>query len=93
VLDEELRRVLPVVETLASRGLSVSIDTYKPEVAKRALDAGAAIVNDITALGHPAMGEICASAGCTVCLMHMQGAPRTMQADPRYEDVVAEVGN
>jgi dihydropteroate synthase len=92
-VDEELRRVLPVVEALAMRvGVPVSVDTAKAEVARRALAAGAAIINDVTALrGDPAMAEVVAEAGCPVCLMHMRGEPKTMQDDPRYDDVVAEV--
>jgi dihydropteroate synthase len=89
-LDEELRRVVPVLERL--QGVAVSIDTAKAEVARRALDLGAVLVNDVTALrGDPAMAEVVASSGAFVCLMHMQGEPRTMQADPRYGDVVSEV--
>ncbi len=87
---EELRRVLPVVSALASHG-AVSIDTMKPGVAREALRAGATMVNDVTSLGAPEMAEVCAEAGCTVCLMHMQGTPRTMQASPNYGDVVREV--
>jgi dihydropteroate synthase len=87
---EELRRVLPVVEGLA--GATISIDTSKAAVAAAALDAGATIVNDVTALrGDPAMAALCAERGATVVLMHMLGEPRTMQADPVYGDVVAEV--
>ncbi len=92
-LDEELRRVIPVVEAL-SEGLAVpiSIDTTKAEVARRALDAGAAIINDISAMaGDPDMGRVAAESGAGVVLMHMQGVPRTMQVAPRYEDVVREV--
>ncbi len=91
-LDEELRRVVPVLEAVA--GAPVSIDTSKAEVARRALELGAELVNDVTALrGDPAMAGVVADAGAYVCLMHMQGAPRTMQADPRYEDVVSEVAS
>ncbi len=92
-LDEELRRVVPVVEALAERvGVPISVDTTKAEVARRALAAGAAIVNDVTALkGDASMVEVVAEAGCPVCLMHMQGEPKTMQQDPRYDDVVTEV--
>jgi dihydropteroate synthase len=88
---EELRRVLPVVEGLA--GLApISVDTSKAEVASAAIDAGATIVNDVTALrGDPEMAAVCAGAGVEVVLMHMLGTPRTMQQDPRYDDVVAEV--
>ncbi|HMI81897.1 MAG TPA: dihydropteroate synthase [Solirubrobacterales bacterium] len=90
---EELRRVVPVIEGLAGAGAEVSVDTSKAAVAAAALDAGATIVNDVTALrGDPAMAGLCAERGATVVLMHMLGEPRTMQADPRYDDVVAEVG-
>ncbi len=89
-LDEELRRVVPVLEELT--GLPVSIDTSKAEVARRALDLGVALVNDVTALrADPALAGVIADAGAYVCLMHMQGEPRTMQVEPRYDDVVAEV--
>jgi dihydropteroate synthase len=89
-LDEELRRVVPVLERL--EGAPVSIDTAKAEVARRALGLGAMLVNDVTALrGDPEMAGVVADAGAHVCLMHMQGEPRTMQADPRYGDVVSEV--
>jgi dihydropteroate synthase len=89
-VDEELRRVLPVLERLSD--LPVSIDTSKAEVARRALEAGAVLVNDITALrGDPALAGVIAEAGAYVCLMHMQGEPRTMQVEPRYDDVVEEV--
>ncbi len=89
---EELRRVVPVIEGLAGAGARLSIDTSKAAVAAAALDAGAAIVNDVTALrGDPAMAALVARRGCDVCLMHMLGEPRTMQRDPRYGDVVGEV--
>jgi dihydropteroate synthase len=88
--DEELRRVVPVLEGLA--GLPVSIDTSKAEVARRALALGAELVNDVTALrGDPGLAEVVAEADAYLCLMHMRGEPRTMQADPRYDDVAAEV--
>ncbi len=90
-LDEELRRVLPVVERLASNGVLVSIDTSKPEVALAAVDAGAAAVNDVTGLETPKMRDVCADTGVGVVLMHMQGTPRTMQRNPHYDDVVAQV--
>jgi dihydropteroate synthase len=92
-LDEELRRVLPVVEALAAAGASpVSVDTVKAEVASRALAAGATMVNDVSALRFdPAMVGVLADGDCAVCLMHMLGEPKTMQDDPRYEDVVSEV--
>ena len=90
-LDEELRRVVPVLE--AARGeLPVSIDTTKAEVARRALELGAELVNDVTALrGDPELAGVVADAGAYLCLMHMRGEPRTMQADPRYDDVASEV--
>jgi dihydropteroate synthase len=90
--DEELRRVVPVVRGLRESGARISVDTSKARVAAAALDAGAEIVNDVTALrGDPAMAALCAERGATVVLMHMLGDPRTMQDDPRYDDVVAEV--
>jgi len=90
-LEEELARTIPVIEALASRGVTVSIDTFKPEVARQALASGAEVVNDITALSSPEMARVCADSRCIVCLMHMQGEPRTMQANPAYSDVVREV--
>jgi dihydropteroate synthase len=90
---EELRRVLPVVEALAADGAAaVSIDTSKVEVARPALDAGAAYVNDVTAFrAAPELAGLVADRDVECCLMHMLGEPRTMQADPRYDDVVSEV--
>jgi dihydropteroate synthase len=89
-LDEELRRVVPVLESLV--GSPVSIDTAKAEVARRALELGAELVNDVTALrGDPELAGVVADSGAYVCLMHMLGEPRTMQIAPRYEDVVSEV--
>ena len=90
-LDEELRRVMPVLEQLAQMPVPVSVDTCKPEVMRRAIAAGAAMVNDINALREPGALEEVAQSQAAVCLMHMQGAPRSMQRDPQYEDVVAEV--
>jgi dihydropteroate synthase len=90
-VDEELRRVVPVLEALAGQ-LPVSIDTAKAEVAKRAIGLGAELVNDVTALrGDPALAGIVVESGVYLCLMHMLGEPRTMQRDPRYDDVVSEV--
>lgn len=90
---EELQRVAPVVEVLSGdRGPSVSIDTSKVAVAEAALDAGAAMVNDVTALrAEPELAALCAARGCEVVLMHMLGDPRTMQEDPSYDDVVDDV--
>jgi dihydropteroate synthase len=91
-VEEELRRVVPVIRGLAGSEVRISVDTSKAAVAAAALDAGAEIVNDVTALrGDPGMAALCAERGATVVLMHMRGEPRTMQEDPRYEDVVAEV--
>jgi dihydropteroate synthase len=92
-LDEELRRIVPVLERLQG-DLPVSIDTAKAEVARRALELGAEMVNDVTAFrSDPALAEVCAAHDAYVCLMHMQGEPRTMQVDPRYDDVAAEVAS
>jgi dihydropteroate synthase len=88
--DEELARVVPVLEGL--RGLPLSIDTSKAAVARRALELGAVLVNDVTALrGDGEMAEVVAEGSAFVCLMHMQGEPRTMQAAPQYDDVVSDV--
>ena len=90
-LDEELRRVVPVLEQVAGE-LSVSIDTSKAEVARRALELGAVMVNDVTALrADPGLADVVAEQGAYLCLMHMLGEPRTLPDDPRYGDVVAEV--
>ena len=90
--EEEMRRVVPVIEGLRDAGAEISVDTSKAPVAAAALEAGATIVNDVTALrGDPEMAALCAERGATVVLMHMLGEPRTMQDDPRYGDVVAEV--
>jgi dihydropteroate synthase len=89
-LDEELRRVIPVLEALA--GEPLSIDTSKAEIGRRALALGAELVNDVTALrGDPELAGAVAEAGAYLCLMHMRGEPRTMQIDPTYDDVVSEV--
>jgi dihydropteroate synthase len=92
--DEELRRVVPVIERLAEAGLSaaISIDTSKAAVARAALDAGASYVNDVTAFrADPALAELVAARRVDCCLMHMLGEPRTMQREPRYVDVVGDV--
>ena len=89
--DEELRRVVPVLERLGGE-LRVSIDTSKAVVARAALERGAILVNDVTALrGDPELVGVVGASDAYVCLMHMQGAPRTMQEEPRYDDVAAEV--
>jgi dihydropteroate synthase len=91
-VDEEVRRVLPVVEGLADTDAEISIDTTKTEVARHALDAGASIVNDVSAFRFdPALAELVAGADIDCCVMHMLGEPRTMQDDPRYDDVVSDV--
>lgn len=90
-LAEERRRVLPVLERLVSCGVPVSVDTQKPELMCEAIAAGAAMVNDINALGTPGAIEAVAATSVAVCLMHKQGNPQTMQAEPRYDDVVRQV--
>jgi len=93
-LDEELQRVLPVIEQLASKlKLPVSIDTYKSRVAKAALEAGASIVNDISGLNFdPEMARTVSAYKAGLVLMHIKGTPENMQADPKYDDLLAEVG-
>jgi len=90
-VDEELRRVLPVLEKLVELPVPVSVDTCKPEVMRRALAAGAAMINDIFALRSDGALDAVAGSNAAVCLMHMQGEPRTMQQAPHYRDVVGEV--
>jgi len=91
--DEELRRVAPVVAGLRARtAVPLSVDTSKAEVARRAIDAGAEIINDVTGLaGDAGMLDVAARASAAVCAMHMRGTPQTMQDDPRYDDVVEEI--
>ncbi|MBI5870161.1 MAG: dihydropteroate synthase [Actinobacteria bacterium] len=91
--EEELKRVTPVIEALsADPGIPISIDTSKASVARAALEAGATMINDVTALrGDPEMATVAAAAACPICLMHMQGEPRTMQENPQYDDVVADI--
>jgi dihydropteroate synthase len=91
-IDEEMRRVLPLIEALRTANVPLSIDTSKPEVMRAALAAGACIVNDVFALRMPGAVETVAAHDCGVVLMHMQGTPRTMQLAPQYGDVVVEVG-
>ncbi len=90
-LEEELKRVLPVIEGLLQAGVPLSIDTYKPEVMRAAIDAGVDMVNDVRALQEAHALEVVARSQVGVCLMHMQGLPQTMQLDPQYGDVVLEV--
>lgn len=89
--DEELRRVMPVIEGLVDAGVPVSVDTYKPDVARRAVASGAVVINDVTGFEDPAMIEVAAGSDCGLVVMHMQGRPIDMHIDPRYEDVVSEV--
>jgi dihydropteroate synthase len=91
-VEEEIRRVVPVIEALHPQlSVPVSIDTHKPQVMRAAVDAGAGFINDVNALRTPGALQAASGCGVPVCLMHMQGEPRTMQADPRYDDVVKEV--
>ncbi len=89
--EEESRRVVPVVRALAADGIVVSVDTTKACVAEEAISVGGEIVNDVSALSDPAMAAVIADRGAGVVLMHMQGTPATMQADPHYDNVTAEV--
>lgn len=90
--DEELERVIPIIERLAAKGVTVSLDTTKPEVMVAGIRAGAKIINDVNALQAPgALSAVAEYPEVSVCLMHMQGQPRTMQNNPRYENVVSEV--
>jgi dihydropteroate synthase len=91
-VEDELRRVLPVIEALSDVSVALSIDTSKPEVMRAALDRGASIINDVHALSLPGALDIVAPADCGVVLMHMQGTPQTMQINPHYADVTREVG-
>lgn len=90
-LDEERNRVLPVAEALSDCGVPLSIDTSKPELMREAIRSGAAMINDVNAFQAPGAFEAAASSDAAICLMHMQGTPRTMQLDPRYDDVIGEI--
>lgn len=90
-LDEELRRLMPVLAALVGCGVPISVDTYKPEVMRAALVGGASMINDIYALRMPGALAAVAESDCAVCLMHMQGEPLSMQSGPDYQNVVAEV--
>lgn len=89
--NEELRRLIPVLEEVTTWGVPISVDTYKPGVMRAALDVGATMINDITGMTNPLALEVVASSDCAVCVMHMQGVPGTMQQAPDYKDVVGEV--
>ncbi len=90
-VDEELRRLLPVLQEITRWGVPISVDTYKPQVMAAALEAGATMINDICGLENPEALSIVAGSDCAVCVMHMQGEPGTMQQAPSYLDVVGEV--
>ena len=90
-LDEELDRLLPVLEALSGCPVPISVDTYKPEVMRAAIGHGASMINDIYGFRWPGAIEAVAASNCALCLMHMQGEPLTMQAAPHYDDVVGEV--
>ncbi|HRK22188.1 MAG TPA: dihydropteroate synthase [Fimbriimonadaceae bacterium] len=89
--SEELKRVVPVIRALRREGIPVSIDSYKPEVAREAVAAGASVVNDVTGLRDPEMIDVLRDNDASVCIMHMQGNPQTMQERPRYRNVVVDV--
>lgn len=89
--SEELDRLLPVLSALAGCGVPISVDTYKPRVMQEAIAAGASLINDITGFRQPGAVEVVAASDCGVCVMHMQGEPLTMQQQPIYDDVLAEV--
>lgn len=91
--EEECERVVPVVKGLVNSGVPVSVDTYKPEVAARAIEAGADAINDVTGFTNPAMIDLSAASGVGAIVMHMKGDPRSMQTNPTYRDVVKEVGS
>ena len=90
-VGEEIRRVVPVIEALAEGGVPISVDTGKAEVIKAAAQAGAVIINDVYGLRQPGALEAVSETGCGVCIMHMQGKPRTMQNSPHYDDLIGEI--
>lgn len=92
-LQEERRRVLPVIEALAACGVPLSVDTQKPELMREAVAAGVSMVNDVNGFEEPGALAAVADGNAAVCIMHKQGSPRTMQSAPRYEDVVGEVND
>lgn len=92
-VDEELRRLVPVLEEVTTWGVPVSVDTYKPAVMRAALAAGATMINDISGMANPDALAAVATSDCAICVMHMQGQPRTMQEAPYYDDVVVDVRN
>ncbi|MBF23204.1 MAG: dihydropteroate synthase [Pusillimonas sp.] len=90
-VEQELQRLLPVIEALRPHNVPISVDTFKPLVMQRALQAGADMINDIYGFRQPGAIEAVADSNCGLCVMHMQGEPRTMQSAPRYDDVVADI--
>ena len=90
-VEEELRRVLPVVQALVNKNIPISVDTSKPEVMHATIKAGAIMINDINALQAPGALEVVATGGAAACIVHMQGKPHNMQVNPQYSDVVSEV--
>lgn len=90
--QDELARLLPVIEALRDCGVPLSVDTFKPEVMRAVLDAGADMINDIYGFRQPGAIEAVAGTNCGLCIMHMQGEPRTMQAAPEYTDLLGEIG-
>jgi dihydropteroate synthase len=92
-IKEELNRVIPIIEALRPIGVPLSVDTLKPEVMRASLAAGADLINDINGFRAPGALEAVAASDCGLCVMHMQGEPRTMQQNPHYDDVVAEVAD
>jgi dihydropteroate synthase len=92
-VEEEWRRLSPFLAALRDARVPISVDTRKPDVMRRALDAGAAMINDVAGFGSVAARRAVAASGCGLCVMHMQGEPATMQSSPRYDDVVTEVGD
>tara|TARA_Y100001960_G_scaffold328463_1_gene417290 strand:- start:3458 stop:4291 length:834 start_codon:yes stop_codon:yes gene_type:complete len=90
-VEEELRRVLPVVQALVKTGIPISVDTSKAEVMYETIKAGATMINDVNALQSPGALEVVADKEVTICLMHMQGEPQYMQVDPQYKDVIVEI--
>ena len=92
-VEDELNRVEPIIEVLRPLGVPLSVDTLKPEVMRASLAAGADLINDINGFRAPGAVETVAASDCGLCVMHMQGEPRTMQQNPRYDDVVGDVRN
>ena len=93
-LEDELARVIPVIKAIRAQfDVWISIDTSKAEVMRQAIEAGADMINDVRALQEPGALEVAAVSGVPICLMHMQGQPRTMQANPQYQDLLTDVGN